>query len=616
MSTRSAAARQRGPSVVRLGQTTGAVYRALATLPGHGLAPDPGKVDRAGWQMVLSEAPRAGAAPQALARWRGRVDALAMRARFSDARRFAHDFPDSKNAQMLFALLEQARVEALGARTFTGVRANLAALAQERWVRARPEGVVRSAGAAWVETFALLARVPLGAPLPGAAQEALAASARWRQWITPEQAAVLEGLARLLDDQEAFAHEARRLITLVLPEQAGEAPFPQREPSPSGEGALQPRSARDGEDVRERESVASGDPLVWAQMPEAMRPAVRAPAQAVGTAYHVYTTRFDEVVTPADLASITSLEKHRHELDQHIAAHLGPVMRWAHRLQRRLLALQMRSWQYDLEEGLLDASRLSRVVTHPLEPLAYKQETEVEFPDTVVTLLVDNSGSMRGVPITTAAACAELLGRVLERCGVKNEVLGFTTRGWRGGRTRAQWVAAGRSPDPGRLTELRHIVYKTADEPWRRARPWLGLMLENELLKENVDGEALLWAYGRLVQRPEPRRILLVISDGAPLDDATLEANDVGYLDRHLRSVIGWLERDAQVELAAIGIGHDVTGYYRRAVMVPGVNELGEAIVAQLMGLFEPSRAMRGAPRPAIRGRQRDPSYRRVATQA
>jgi len=256
-------------------------------------------------------------------------------------------------------------------------------------------------------------------------------------------------------------------------------------------------------------------------------------------------------------------------------------------LQRRLMALQLRSWQFDRDDGLLDAARLTRLVTHPLEPLAYKQEREAAFPDTVIALLVDNSGSMRGSPIATAAICVELLGRVLERCGVKSEILGFTTGDWRGGRARAHWVAGGRPAQPGRITELRHIVYKDADEPWRRARERLGLMLEPDLLKENVDGEALLWAHERLLRRSERRRMLLVISDGAPLDEATVEANDALYLERHLQSVIEWIETRSTVELAAVGIGHDVARYYRRAVTLPSADDLGEALVVQLLDLFD-----------------------------
>jgi cobaltochelatase CobT len=262
-------------------------------------------------------------------------------------------------------------------------------------------------------------------------------------------------------------------------------------------------------------------------------------------------------------------------------------MRCARQLQRHVLSMQRRSWDFDREEGVLDAARLTRVITQPLEPLAYKQEAELKFPDTVVTLLLDNSGSMRGVPMRNAAMCAELLGQALERCGVRTEILGFTTRSWGGGRARSQWLAAGRPVQPGRICELLHVVYKSAEVPWRRARTGLGLMLDDDLPKENVDGEALLWAHQRLVRRPERRRILLVISDGAPRDDATLAAHDEGYLERHLRSVIEGIEARAAVELAAIGIGHDVTRHYRRAITVPGVEVLSDAIVAQLVSLFE-----------------------------
>jgi cobaltochelatase CobT len=341
------------------------------------------------------------------------------------------------------------------------------------------------------------------------------------------------------------------------------------------------------DDSGAQSAVASGDPMAVPELLSAARAAI-SPGPPPAAAYHVYTRAFDQIVTADELCDAHALARHRRALDARFARQLAGIRRWAHRLQRRLLALQMRSWRFDLEDGVLDAARLSRVVTHPLEPLAYKQESESEFPDTVVTLLLDNSGSMRGLPIATAALCAEVLGRVLERCGVRTEVLGFTTRGWDGGNARTQWRAAGRPPHPGRLTELRHILYKSAEEPWRRARERLGLMLEDSLLRENIDGEALLWAHERLMSRAEPRRILLVISDGAPMDDATLAANDAGYLDRHLRTVIDAIERDARVELAAVGIGHDVSQYYRRAVTLPGPQDLGEAIVTELLDLLEP----------------------------
>jgi len=591
MTGRSWRAAAAGSATARLAHSSAAVYRSLASRPGARLAPDPAGIDRAGWQMLLAEMPRR-VQPRAIARWRGRIDALAVRERYSDAREFARQRPATAAAQRLFALLEQARVEALGARAFVGVRVNLEALAQERWVRARPEGVVRAAGEAWVETFALLARVPLGAPLPLAAHHSL--DTGWRQWLTTAQAGALERLGELIGHQRAFGAQALDVIALLAPpSEPATPPHPPAEPN-GEQGAEAQASAPPGDAQR---PLASGDPLAWHEAHAAPQgvPVARA-SRAATPPYQVYSTRFDEVVRAAELSDARTLQQRREELDRRVGPHLAAVMRGAHRLQRRLLALQMRSWQFDLEEGVLDASRLSRVVTHPLEPLAYKQETQIEFPDTIVSILVDNSGSMRGTPIATAAVCAELLGRVLERCGVESEVLGFTTRSWRGGRARAQWVAAGRPAHPGRLTELRHIVYKAAGEPWRRARPAVGLMLDEDLLKENVDGEALLWAYGRLMQRPEPRRILLVISDGAPLDEATLEANDLEYLDRHLRRTIQWLERDGQVQLAAIGIGHDVTGYYHRAMTLRGADQLGEAMVAQLSELLEPPRPSRRVP--------------------
>lgn len=589
---RGAVPGRRGAQTSVLEHTSAAVLCALAGRPGRPPAVDAAMRDPAGWQLLLADLPR-GRYPGPLARWRGRVDALAARVRYGDAAVQARLRPTGRTAQLLFSLLEQARVESLGAGAFAGVRANLEALAQDSWIRARPGSVVRrtaggSDGAAWIETFALLARVPLGAPLPPAAL--LGRSHGWRSWISGEQVRELEVLAALLEDPAAFAAQSLRVIAAVLGADAAAGDEPRNplsaQPAP-GESSAATASARTS-----RASPGSADPMTWAELPAA------APLQTreepgkhpVRTAapYRVFTTRFDETVSAAELRDPGTLERSRRELDRHLARLLPGVTRWAHRLQRRLLALQMRAWRFDLEEGLLDASRLSRVVTHPLEPLAYKQEGEAQFPATAVTLLVDNSGSMRGLPIATAAVCAELLGRVLERCGVASEVLGFTTRDWRGGRARAQWRTAGAPRGPGRLCELRHIVFKSAEQHWRRARPSFGLMLDDEQLKENVDGEALLWAHERLLRRPEPRRILLVISDGAPMDEATLEANEPDYLERHLRAVIDWIERDARVELAAVGIGHDVAAYYRRALTVPGVEQLGEAIVSQLIDLFEP----------------------------
>jgi cobaltochelatase CobT len=303
--------------------------------------------------------------------------------------------------------------------------------------------------------------------------------------------------------------------------------------------------------------------------------------------YKAWTTQFDEVVLASDLCDADELARLRGYLDQQLVHLQSAVSKLANRLQRRLMAQQSRSWDFDQEEGMLDAARLARVVVNPTQSLSYKIERETEFRDTVVTLLIDNSGSMRGRPISIAAICADILARTLERCGVKTEILGFTTRAWKGGQARETWLAAGRPPQPGRLNDVRHIVYKKADEPWRRARPALGLMMREGLLKENIDGEALLWAHGRLIARPEERRVLMVISDGAPVDDSTLSVNSGSYLERHLRQVIGWIEGKSPVELVAIGIGHDVTRYYARAVTIMDADQLGGAMVEQLASLFD-----------------------------
>jgi cobaltochelatase CobT len=306
-----------------------------------------------------------------------------------------------------------------------------------------------------------------------------------------------------------------------------------------------------------------------------------------GFDYKAYTEKFDEVIEAGELCDADELDRLRQYLDSQLTGLQGVVTRLANRLQRRLMAQQNRAWDFDQEEGLLDAARLARVVISPGHSLSYKIERDQEFKDTIVTLLIDNSGSMRGRPISIAAISADILARTLERCGVKTEVLGFTTRAWKGGQSRELWLTDGKPAQPGRLNDLRHIVYKKADEPWRRARRNLGLMMREGLLKENIDGEALLWAHQRLLGRPEDRRILMVISDGAPVDDSTLSVNSAGYLEQHLRKVIDWIEKQSPVQLVAIGIGHDVTRYYKRAVTIMDVEQLGGTIIEQLAGLFE-----------------------------
>jgi cobaltochelatase CobT len=420
---------------------------------------------------------------------------------------------------------------------------------------------------------------------------------------------LLDALAAKVESQQAFAETAVQLIAQVITSPSLE-PMERKpltmltdlceDPRKDKRGSvrlMQPSARR----TTEQMSVADAEPAADSQ-----RSGAQGAAAKQATRYRVFTRVHDWVGHARELCTASELQQLRRLLDQKLAGHAGDAQRWAHRLQRLLLAQRLSSWQFDLEEGVLDTARLTRVVTSPTEPLSFMQETESPFVDTAVTILVDNSGSMRGQSIESAAVCADLLGAVLERCGVKCEILGFTTRSWRGGQVRREWMNAGQPPQPGRIAELCHVIYKAMDEPWRRARQSLGVMFKPDLLKDNIDGEALLWAYERLLARPEPRRILLVVSDGAPLDEATLEANEHAYLDRHLREVIARIVRGGAVELHAIGIGHDVTDYYPSAMMIRGPEELGRALFMRLAELLErhavrPTRARRVCPQRLVR---------------
>jgi cobaltochelatase CobT len=558
-------------------------------------------------------APGAGFEPKLVAEARGAADALALRLRHHDAAAHAAHAPAEREARAVFDALETARVEALGARAMEGVRANLAELTESR---VRADAMVRARTAEEVPlatAVALLARERLtGDPPPDAARAALGL-------VTPtiesKAGAELDALALTLDDQQAFAKVARRLLEdldlCAAEDPADDQPEDESgsdEPDEGGaedepdEGSDSAESGGDAE-MRGEESESSGGEE---QQPAEMEPGdddagsgddaedggLTAPVQrnwdlAPQSDYRAFTNRFDEMIEAKDLCDPVELGRLRAYLDQQLASLQSIVMRLANRLQRRLLAQQARNWDFDQEEGLLDAARLARVVVNPAHSLSYKVERETEFRDTIVSLLIDNSGSMRGRPIATAAICADILARTMERCGVATEVLGFTTRAWKGGQSREAWLAEGRPPHPGRLNDLRHVIYKRADEPYRHARRNLGLMMREGLLKENIDGEALLWAHNRLIARPEERRILMVISDGAPVDDSTASANGGTYLERHLRQVIGWIEKRSTVELLAIGIGHDVTRYYSRAVTIMDSDQLAGAMVDQLARLFD-----------------------------
>ncbi|MET0180160.1 MAG: cobaltochelatase subunit CobT [Novosphingobium sp.] len=539
---------------------------------------------------------------------RGFADSFALRRRHHDAALHARAAPAEPIARACYDAVELVRYEALGSRQYAGMRGNLTAA---QAVRTAGDPIARAARADEVPldtALSLLLREHLtGQPMPPAAS---AGAALLREWIEDRAGADFDALAASLDDQAAFRDVALVMLRhLELTRTPETLPPEQPEDEGSddedddGDGTDQPdddeRTEMAGEseqgddsegEERQEESDAAAEAELSDEGEEGMlptrpnRPWTELPEKFD---YKAYTTAFDEVVAASELCDEEELTRLRAYLDAQLKGLQGIVTKLANRLQRRLMAQQNRSWDFDQEEGLLDAARLARVIVSPGHSLSYKVERDVEFKDTVVSLLIDNSGSMRGRPISIAAISADILARTLERCGVKTEILGFTTRAWKGGQSREAWLAGGKPPQPGRINDLRHIIYKKADEPWRRARRNLGLMMREGLLKENIDGEALLWAHTRLLARPEDRRILMVISDGAPVDDSTLSVNHAGYLEQHLRKVIEWIERQSPVQLVAIGIGHDVTRYYRRAVTIMDADQLGGTMVEQLAGLFE-----------------------------
>ncbi len=542
---------------------------------------------------------------------RGTADSFALKLRHHNEALHARHAPADPLARACFDAVERVRYEALGANDYAGIRSNLDASTAARMAS---DPIARAASASDVPlqtALALMLREHLtGQPVPPSAQGGVD---MLRSWIEEKAGSDFAGLSDQIDNQRAFQSltlDMLRHLELTNPDQpqeptddfddqegedeteddqtgddSGEEQLPTEMTSEATEGDEEGDSDAQREAGDELDDAQDGDDGDEGMLPvRPNRPWTDIPDSFD---YKVYTEQFDEIVGAAELCDEEELTRLRAYLDAQLKGLQGVVTKLANRLQRRLMAQQNRSWDFDQEEGLLDAARLARVIVSPGSSLSYKVERDIEFKDTVVTLLLDNSGSMRGRPISIAAISADVLARTLERCGVKTEILGFTTRAWKGGQSREAWLANGKPGNPGRLNDLRHILYKKADEPWRRARKNLGLMMREGLLKENIDGEALLWAHSRLLARPEDRRILMVISDGAPVDDSTLSVNSAGYLEAHLRKVIEWIESKSPVQLVAIGIGHDVTRYYRRAVTIMDAEQLGGTIIEQLADLFE-----------------------------
>ena len=591
-------------------RATAATLRAIAERDDLtvGFGPEPAGLS--GSRVRLPNPPRDLPAEEA-AQLRGAADSVALRLRYHDDGVHSKRVPSGPLARAVFDAVEQARVEALGARRMSGVAANLEAMLDEQYRRQGFERITERTDSTMAEAVRLLTREALTKERPPPSARRVVGL--WRSWLEGRIGKDLNELDRTILDQDAYARATRRLLQdldIDLGEAEDSSESEEQEGGEEGEGENQSEgegatagaqpsqdgSPADGEAEDAQDAAEAGD---GEMMPGSSdddpgrpgRPGQMPRGRNDDTAvYRAFSVISDEVIEADKLCDSDELSRLRHLLDQQLSHLQSVIARLANRLQRKLMARQTRAWEFDLEEGLLDAARLSRVVANPVLPLAYKREREMEFRDTVVSLLIDNSGSMRGRPITVAAMSGDILARTLERCGVKVEILGFTTRAWKGGQSRERWIAAGKPQNPGRLNDLRHIVYKSADAPWRRARRNLGLMLREGILKENIDGEALSWAHNRLLERTEQRRILMVISDGAPVDDSTLSVNPGNYLEKHLREVIRDIERLGEVELTAIGIGHDVTRYYRRAVTIVDAEQLGGVMLEKLAELFDEDR--------------------------
>src|SRR6202142_2215729 len=545
---------------------------------------------------------------------RGHADSIALKLACHDPKVHRKLMPGNPQARGVFEAIEQARVEALGSRRMAGVAKNLPAMLDDHFHRGKFDEITDRADAPLSDALAMLVRERLTGLAPPAAARKIVDL--WRPLLEDKIGARLDRLDRLAEDQAKFGDAVHDLLSALELGDDRNAEADEDENQDDSRDGENDQSGADGspesdaaqemsadqaqatteemsDSAMESAQASTSDTFDDGELGDdetpgaATRPNSRSANEPRRPEYHAFAPKFDEVIAAEDLCDHDELERLRSYLDKQLAHLQGIVARLANRLQRRLMAQQNRAWEFAPGEGILDPARLSRVVTDPYHPLSFMHEKEATFRDTVVTLLLDNSGSMRGRPITVAATCADILARTLERCGVKVEILGFTTRAWKGGQSREAWLAAGKPPNPGRLNDLRHIIYKSADAPWRRSRKNLGLMMREGLLKENIDGEALMWAHQRLLGRPEQRRILMVISDGAPVDDSTLSVNSGHYLERHLRTVIAEIENASPIELIAIGIGHDVRRYYRRAVTIVDVEQLGGVITEQLAELFD-----------------------------
>ena len=548
--------------------------------------------------------------PESLSQLRGNADNQALRYKYHNQDTFKEYEPSGEKNRKIYEILEDTRIQLIGSKLMRGVKNNLHSLYEDKFKDKNISEISKQSDIDIEDAIDLYFRNKVSPDyLPKDSDKAISV---WKKWLQSRIGDSSNSLLENIYDQKVFAENVNKLINDLdyyddqnandekneeeknqnteqlenneLDEMENQSSFSDDEASQSEEevGYEETEMNIDQQEDDELSEFDEGNS-------ENATPQYRAEnsSEQILSEYGIYTEEFDEIITASNICEDEELNRLRAYLDQQLKSYQTIISRLANRLQRKLLAKQNRSWDFDLEEGLLDTSRLTRIIMDPYHSLSFKKEKDTDFKDTVVSLLIDNSGSMRGRPITIAAICADILSRTLERCSVKVEILGFTTKAWKGGQSREQWINQGKVTNPGRLNDLRHIIYKSADAPWRRSKNSLGLMLREGILKENIDGEALIWAHDRIYYRYEERKILMVISDGAPVDDTTLSANSGNYLEKHLKLVINFIENNSPVELIAIGIGHDVTRYYKKAVTLTDAEHLAGAMTEQLADLFD-----------------------------
>ena len=531
------------------------------------------------------------------------ADSEALKIKYTDKKIYLKNEPEGTIGKSLYAIAEKVRYEKIGSDKLKGIKNNITKCYENKFKNKKIEEIKTEADVPITESFELYMRSHFFKIKPNKATKKILSY--WQDLFDKNLKKKLKELDNCLENQSKFNHIVSEMINNLdfadtNSKEKEEQKETQKNKSSSENDSGENNQANKEEENQENEynfniddadinSMNENDSLNQNEAEEIKGdPNLKKRYQKnlFKDNYKIFTNEYDEIKEAEELENEEEIIRLRKNLDQQLINLQNVIAKLANKLQRLLLASQNRSWEFDLEEGMLDASKLSRVIIDPLHHLSYKNEKQTEFKDTVVTLLIDNSGSMRGRPISVAAICADILSRTLERCSVKVEILGFTTKNWKGGKSREKWNLSNKPANPGRLNDLRHIIYKSADKPWRLSKKNLGLMLKEGLLKENIDGEALLWAFKRIVTRKEERKILMVISDGAPVDDSTLSVNSGDYLEKHLKQTVKWIEENSNIEVLAVGIGHEVTRYYKRAIKIADVQELGDVMINQLTKLF------------------------------